>query len=116
LAQQVSVVLVDDLDGSTAAETVSFGLDGRSYELDLSTDNAAKLRDALAPFAAAARRAGKGTRQRLARAVRSATNRDKSVAIREWARANGHQVSDRGRISASVVQAYNESNAKPAAG
>ena len=54
MAQQVSVTLVDDLDGSEAAETVSFGLDGRAYEIDLSVDNAARLRDAIAPFVAAA--------------------------------------------------------------
>ena len=114
MAQQVTVVLVDDLDGSTAAETLDFELDGRSYEVDLSTDNAGKLRNALAPFAAAARRVGKAPRQRSAQTARPEANRDKTSAIRQWALANGHKVSQRGRISASVIQAYNESNANPA--
>ena len=114
MAQQVTVVLVDDLDGSAAAETVDFELDGRSYEVDLSADNAGKLRDALAPFAAAARRVGKAPRQRSTQTARPEANRDKTPAIRQWALANGHKVSQRGRISASVIQAYNESNARPA--
>jgi Lsr2 len=116
VAQQVSVTLVDDLDGSEAAETVTFGLDGRSYEVDLSAANAAKLRDAIAPFVAAARRAGSGgsggTRrgrrqpvaQEEARPARS--TREQTAAIRQWARDNGHQVSERGRIPKAVMEAY----------
>jgi hypothetical protein len=110
VAQQVSVRLVDDIDGSEAAGAVSFSLDGRSYELDLSEDNAAKLRDTLAPFVAAARRSGGGRRGRAggggSKAAPSTNDRGKNAAIREWARQHGHEISERGRIPASVLEAY----------
>jgi hypothetical protein len=114
VAQHVKVVLVDDLDGSSASDTVSFGLDGRSYEIDLSEDNAGKLRDALAAYVAAARRAGgSGRRPSAPRAPRPVSNRDESAAIRLWARENGHDISERGRIPNSVTTAYAERNAVP---
>jgi hypothetical protein len=115
MAQQVNVKFVDDLDGSDAAGTVSFGLDGRSYEIDLSDDNAAKLRDSLASFVAAARKSGgssaTGTRSRPQKMTATTgpqrrLDRDQSAAIRSWARQNGHEVSDRGRISKVVVEAF----------
>jgi nucleoid-associated protein Lsr2 len=115
MAQKVDVKFIDDLDGSEAAGTVSFALDGRSYEIDLSDDNAARLRDSLASFIAAARRSG-GTSSRRGRtsprvpaeaATASARpSREATAAIRTWARENGHEVSERGRIPNSVVQAY----------
>jgi hypothetical protein len=113
VAQHVNVKLVDDLDGSEASETVSFGLDGRQFEIDLSTDNAAQLRDALASFVAAARRGDAGGRRRSAgaRAAKPAGEREDTSAIRDWARSNGHQVSDRGRISRSIMDAYGNRNA-----
>ena len=114
MAQKVDVRFIDDLDGSEAAGTVSFGLDGRSYEIDLSEDNAARLRDALASYVAAARRSGgSGRRGRTAPrdtadapAAPSRPSREATAAIRAWARENGHDVSERGRIPNSVVQAY----------
>lgn len=109
MAQHVNVRLVDDLDGSAASETVSFGLDGRQFEIDLSADNAEQLRDALASFVVAARRGdGAGARRpRAPRAAREATgSREDTSAVREWARAQGHEVSDRGRISKVVMEAY----------
>ena len=116
MAQKVEVRFVDDLDGSEAAGTVSFGLDGRSYEIDLSDDNAARLRDALASFVAAARRSGGPRRGRTAPrdagegadapARPARPSRQATAAIRTWARENGHEVSERGRIPNSVVQAY----------
>jgi len=112
MAQKVDVRFVDDLDGSEAAGTVSFALDGRAYEIDLSDDNAARLRDSLATFVAAARRTG----ARRARSQRSSTSeapaaparpsREATAAIRTWARENGHEVSERGRIPKAVVEAY----------
>jgi hypothetical protein len=110
VAQKVETRLVDDLDGSEAAETVRFGLEGRQYEIDLSQHNAARLREGLADFVASARRAGGGARAGrpssagVARA--SSASRERGAAVREWARANGLQVSDRGRISAEVLKAY----------
>jgi hypothetical protein len=113
MAQKVDVKFVDDLDGSEASGTVSFALDGKSYEIDLSDDNAARLRDSLASFVAAARRSGTATRrgrgQRGAAEPESRptrSNREETAAIRTWARENGHEVSERGRIPKAVVQAY----------
>ena len=109
MAQQVQVRLVDDIDGLDAAETISLGLDGKSYQLDLSEKNAKKLRKAMEPFVAAARRARGAGRGRSRRSSASpATTRDRTAAIREWARENGHQVADRGRIPASVIAAYEQ--------
>jgi hypothetical protein len=115
VAQQVNVVWVDDLDGSTAAETVTFGLEGRSYEIDLSTENAAKLREALAPFVGAGRRDKGQRRPATARGPQRGTDREQSSALRQWARDNGMEVSDRGRISQAVIEAYENRNNTPAA-
>jgi hypothetical protein len=123
MAQQVNVKFVDDLDGSDAAGTVVFGLDGRAYEIDLSDDNAARLRESLASFIAAARKSGgsaAGTRRvhkpapKMTEPKMTATaglrsqplDREQTAAIRAWARQNGHKVSDRGRIAKTVVDAF----------
>jgi hypothetical protein len=115
MAQKVETRFIDDLDGSEASGTVEFGLEGRSYEIDLSDDNAKKLREALAPFVDAGRkpggrssRRGRGRAQSQPAAAEKprGSSREETAAIREWARANGHQVSDRGRISKSVMEAY----------
>lgn len=101
MAQKVNIVLVDDLDGSEAEETVSFALDGKEYEIDLSAKNAAELRDAFAPFVGHARKAA-GRRR-----GRGGTAGGPSPAdIRAWARDNGFTVPDRGRVSAEVRDAY----------
>lgn len=106
MVQQKSVTLVDDLDGSKAAETVVFSLDGASYEIDLSKRNAATLRKALTEFVENGRRVKQGSsldKRVQQRARRSGVN---SAAIREWAAAQGIAVSERGRISADVVSQY----------
>ena len=115
MAQKVTVSLLDDLDGSEAEETVEFGLDGVTYQIDLSGSNAAKLRDALAKFVASGRRAGGRKRTPTARptptkaAARPAvSDREQNQAIREWARKQGMKVSDRGRIPADVLEAYHK--------
>jgi hypothetical protein len=109
VAQKVETRLVDDLDGSEAVETVRFGFEGRQYEIDLSANNAGRLRDSLAAFVAAARRPGGGRRQAAAQGVRRApSDREKSAAIRDWARANGFAVSERGRISGEILEAYEQ--------
>jgi len=113
MAQKVTVSLVDDLDGSEAGETVEFGLDGAFYEIDLSEDNAERLRDALAEYVEHARRSGgrKRTGGRVAvagRAPRTASaDREQNQAMREWARKQGMTISDRGRIPKEVAEAYN---------
>lgn len=107
MAQRVQVILVDDVSGGEATETVEFAVDGVSYEIDLSDENAAKLRDALAPWIAVARRSG-GRRQTRRRSGGSASSssRDELAKIREWGRENGYKVSDRGRVSQELQEAY----------
>lgn len=107
MAQKVLVQLVDDIDGSEladgAGETVQFGLDGKSYEIDLSNRNAKALRKALATYIDAGRKVS-GSR----RSTRSAGSDSK--AIRAWAKENGVDVPDRGRIPASVRSQYEAAN------
>jgi hypothetical protein len=115
MAQKVTVTLVDDLDGSVAEETVEFGLDGASYIIDLSSDNAGRLREALEEYVDHARRAGGRRRapgrQLAGRAARPASaDREQNQAIRDWARKQGMKVSDRGRIPAEVLDAYHRTN------
>jgi hypothetical protein len=114
MAQKHIVQLIDDLDGSQAAETVSFGIDGASYEIDLSAKNAAKLRDVLAVYVGSARRASRGGRPAAAGGRRSGrpgrSDREQTQAIREWARKNGHKIGEKGRIPATVLEAYHAAN------
>lgn len=109
MAQRVEVVLIDDVDGGPAAETVTFALDGITYEIDLSDKNARKLRDGLATWTGHARRTGSSRGPRR-RAAAGAGKRPDLAAVREWARNNGHTVSDRGRISAEVQAAYDKAH------
>jgi hypothetical protein len=102
MAQKVQVVLVDDLDGGPADETVSFALDGTHYEIDLSAANAAALRNSVARFVAHARKAGRaGPAGRRAR-----RGAGQAAAIRAWAREQGIEVNERGRVSAQVAARY----------
>ena len=103
MAQKMTVALVDDLDGSPAAETVRFGFEGADYEIDLNAKHALALRRQLAPFTAHARRAGQGLARR---AARTAAGRRRSGEIRAWAKEHGIAVSERGRIPASVLEQY----------
>jgi hypothetical protein len=102
MAQKVNIVLVDDIDESEAAETVTFGLDGTNYEIDLNKKNAAALRDALAPYVGHARKLGGRRGGRRTSSAGGPTARE----IREWARENGWDVPDRGRVAAEVREAY----------
>lgn len=108
MAQKVTTHLVDDLTGDTIEEggkTVQFSFDGNHYEIDLSDDNADALREAFADYVAAARKVtGRNNRGSVGSKPRS--NPDELAKIREWAAANGHEVSSRGRISQSVKEAY----------
>jgi hypothetical protein len=105
VAKRETITLVDDLDGGAADEHVQFVLDGRSYEIDLSSANSARLREALQPFLSAARRAsrrrGGGTT-----VTRTASDREQNRAVREWAQRHGFEISERGRIPMHVVEAY----------
>jgi hypothetical protein len=107
----VVVSLVDDLDGSQATETVEFALDGQTYEIDLSSTNAGKLRDTLAAYTTAARtstRTPHNTPGTVSTAPRFAARRKQPHAIREWARTQGIFTPDRGRIPAAVIDAYHD--------
>ena len=107
MAQVTTVRLVDDLDGGEADQSISFTLDGRALEIDLSSENAGKLREIFAPYIAAARRGdGRPARTHPRTATASTAPREATVLIREWAAANGLTVAARGRISAEVLQAY----------
>lgn len=107
MAQRVQVILEDDIDGGPAQETVTFGLDGVTYEIDLNESNAGALRDALAAYVGAGRRAG--GRRSTRRKNGSSSSASQTAKIREWARSNGYEVSERGRISEEVKEAYEKS-------
>jgi hypothetical protein len=117
MAQITRVRLVDDLDGGEAAESVAFSIDGKSYEIDLSEKHAAALRGAFAPFIGSARRGGGGSpvATRLKASARAGRSREETAAIREWANANGHEVSARGRIPSTVIEAYENRGSAPVA-
>ena len=104
MATQTMTKLVDDLDGSTAERTVTLAWDGHTFEIDLSKKNIAALDNALKPYITAARKI-RGNAGRSA-SRRGSAKRAGMPDIREWARANGHEISDRGRIPVAVVQAY----------
>lgn len=112
MARKVQVILTDDLDGNGADETVTFALDGTSYEIDLSSKNSKALRDALSVYVGHARRVTRGRRSGTSAGGRSAatTDRAQTQAIRDWARRNGHKVSDRGRIPSTVLDAFNSAH------
>ena len=104
MAQKVHIVLEDDLDGSDATQTVTFALDGTSYEIDLNDKNAAALRDAVATYVGHARKVSGSRRGR--RSSASSGSGPSAKEIRDWARSNGHKVPERGRIPASVREAF----------
>ncbi|PMC74629.1 MULTISPECIES: Lsr2 family protein [unclassified Brachybacterium] len=107
MARKTYVELIDDLDGTKAAQTVTFGLDGVAYEIDLSEENAEKIREQIGTWAQQARRVG----GRRTRGTAPASRSSESAKIREWARSAGYEVPDRGRISATIRKAYEEAHA-----
>ncbi|MFC0601979.1 histone-like nucleoid-structuring protein Lsr2 [Streptomyces palmae] len=110
MAQKVQVLLVDDLDGGEADETVTFALDGKTYEIDLNTANADKLRAALEPFTKSGRRTGGRAAAGRGRARAGAGSSQDTAKIRAWAKENGYEVNDRGRVPATVREAYEKAN------
>lgn len=113
MAQVVTVRLVDDLDGGSADETIEFSIDNTNYEIDLTTTNADKLRAMLAAYVTAASKTavrqctGRGAATGTLRSLATAS-REQNQAIRAWARKQGMQVSDRGRIPQSVINTFHE--------
>ena len=110
MAARTVVHLIDDVDGGEADETVTFSLDGVEYAIDLSSTNADGLRKALGEFITAARRTGKASKSGGKTQVRAGGDRAQNQAIREWARRNGHQVSERGRIPAELIAQFQQAN------
>jgi hypothetical protein len=114
VAQRTILELVDDLDGGKADETVSFALDGVEFEIDLSAENAARLRDAIAEFVGHARRVG-GRKQRGTTTPKPANGngngKPDTQAVREWARSQGETVAERGRVPQALVMRFQEAHA-----
>ncbi len=116
MARKVVTLLTDDLDGSEADRTVEFGLDGVNYTIDLSDKNAGKLREVLDPYISAGTRVGRGGVERRSSGRGrgdgsvARSSRDQNQAIREWAAKNGHELSSRGRIPASIAEAFNQAH------
>ncbi|GAA3815665.1 Lsr2 family protein [Nocardioides panacisoli] len=107
MAQKVNIVLVDDIDGSDATQTVSFGLDGTTYEIDLNDAHASELREALAGYVGHARKVSGGRRRNgSARSAAASSSAHTPAEVRDWARSNGYDVPARGRIPADVRQAF----------
>ena len=110
VAQKVQVLLVDDITGGEADETVTFALDGATYEIDLTTENADKLRGLLSEYVDAGRKTGGRSRGR-GRTVRAAASSSQDTAkIRAWAKENGYEVNDRGRVPATIREAYEKAH------
>ena len=112
MAQRVQILLEDDIDGSEAAQSVQFGLDGVAYEIDLTDQHAADLRDGLATWVGHARKVGNARRvTRLAGGSGAAgVDKEQLRTMREWGQKNGYQVSDRGRVSQAVQDAYHQAH------
>lgn len=110
MARKVEVRLVDDLDGGEAEDTLAFGLDGAEYEIDLSGENATRLRDALAPYVSAARKTSTASRQRSRGSRGKAAPRQgqSTAEVREWAKSAGLEVSGRGRIPSDIYVKFQE--------
>lgn len=104
MAQKVTIVLVDDIDGGEATQTVQFGIDGANYEIDLNDANAEKLREAVAGFVGHARKVTSAPRRGGAK--KAVGDGPSPKEIRAWANANGHDVPERGRVPESIRQAY----------
>ncbi|QBI54018.1 histone-like nucleoid-structuring protein Lsr2 [Streptomonospora litoralis] len=105
MSRKVEVLLVDDLDGGTADESVEFGIDGKSYQIDLSSANAEQLREALSPYLSGARKISQTSRKIQGR-KKSAGSGRRAAEIRSWAKQAGKSVNDRGRIPAEIVAEY----------
>ncbi|MDQ0992270.1 Lsr2 family protein [Streptomyces sp. V3I7] len=110
MAQKVQVLLVDDLDGGEADETVTFALDGKTYEIDLTTTNADKLRGLLEPYVKGGRRTGGRASGGRGKARAASGSSQDTAQIRAWAKENGYEVNDRGRVPASIREAYEKAN------
>ena len=106
MAQKIQTLFVDDLDGSDAEGTVRFGLDGTNYEIDLSAVHAGELRSVLAPYASAGRKVTAAARRTARSQGKAAANGFSTTEVRDWAKANGVEIKDRGRVPADVIARF----------
>jgi Lsr2 len=109
MAQKIQTLFIDDIDGGVAEGTVRFGLDGNEFEIDLSAQHSDQLREALANYVAHARKVS-GAARRAPRGRRSNTDAMDTAKVRGWARAEGFDIKDRGRVPADVIAKYREVN------
>jgi hypothetical protein len=109
VAQKVQTLFIDDIDGGEAEGTVRFALDGAEYEIDLSAQHSDELHKALTNYITHARKVAGAQRQRAARGRRSAASSLDTAKVREWAKQNGLDIKDRGRVPADVVEKYQAS-------
>jgi hypothetical protein len=112
MAQKIQTLFVDDLDGGEAEGTVRFGLDGASYEIDLSAAHAGELRKVLAPYTRAGRKVTGGVRRAARGQGKAAVNGFSTNEVRDWAKANGVEIKDRGRVPADVVAKFRSSTGR----
>jgi hypothetical protein len=111
MAQKVSVILIDDINGGEANETVEFGLDGTGYEIDLSHGNSQELRDLLKPYIDKGRKVT-GAARRLSRSRAAGSDEARNKDMRAWAKAQGFKVNERGRVPADIVAKYEAANGR----
>ena len=112
MAQKIQTLYIDDLDGSPAEGTVRFGLDGSEYEIDLNANHAKELRSALTRYADAARRVSSGARRQPRSGRRAPASGLNTTEVREWAKAQGIEVKDRGRMPADLVVRFKAATAR----
>ena len=103
MAQKIQTLFIDDLDGSAAEGTVRFGLDGTEYEIDLNARHAQELRATLARYTEAGRKAGGAAQQPARGARRGSASGLNTTEVHKWAKAQGIEVKDRGRVPAELV-------------
>lgn len=113
MAQQIQTLLIDDIDGSDADETVSFSLDGAEYVIDLTNAHASEMRNILAPFIEKARKPSSIRLPNEHRGGDNRTSREEARQIRDWAKQKGIEVTDRGRIPRDLAEAYREALRAP---
>lgn len=109
MASRVQLILIDDIDGGDADETISFAIDGIEYEIDLNAFNAEALREAFSPYIQAGRKVSTGSKRKAASTAGKSSI--PSTEIRQWARANGYEVNSRGRLPADLIAAYEAATA-----
>lgn len=111
MAQKITTLFIDDIDGGAAKGTIRFALDGTEYEIDLSTTHTDELRKVLAKYVTHARKVGGQVRRAPRGVSRRGSGTVDTAKVRNWAKENGYQIKDRGRVPADLVAKYQEAAA-----